>query len=95
MIMVLTILATLIALPSELPLKFNVLGRQVDMVIGSPKLNFSFFGRPVAKEFILKQGLDIQGGMQVVLQADHAEGPGGGGLPAGRPPKRSGGRGGG
>lgn len=34
---------------------------------------FYFFGRPVSFNFELKQGLDIQGGMQIVLQADMSQ----------------------
>lgn len=35
-----------------------------------PPLDFTFLGKSYHKEFELKQGLDIQGGMEVVLQAD-------------------------
>jgi preprotein translocase subunit SecD len=70
LIIILTIVAGLIALPSRLPINFNVFGRTIDTVIGSPVLDFNFLGRPVHLEYSLKQGLDIQGGMQVILGAD-------------------------
>ncbi len=48
----------LIALPS------NLYGYSI------PQLEFSLFGKNITTDLPLKQGLDIQGGMQVVLQAD-------------------------
>ncbi len=38
-----------------------------------PPLNFTLFGKQIQKQFVLKKGLDIQGGMEVVLQADMTE----------------------
>ncbi|MCB9800875.1 MAG: protein translocase subunit SecD [Pseudomonadales bacterium] len=68
-----TVIATSIALPKSLPISFSAFGHDVSYTIGSPVINFSFFGRPVYKEFEFKQGLDIQGGMQVVLEADMSQ----------------------
>ena len=69
-IILLTVVSILIALPRELPISFNIAGRQFSSVIRGPVLRFNLFGQQVAKEFELKQGLDIQGGMQVILRAD-------------------------
>ncbi|HEX7017912.1 MAG TPA: protein translocase subunit SecD [Patescibacteria group bacterium] len=62
-IVLLTAVAAAIALPKELPIKFEWRQFKIDRVIGSPG------------NFELKQGLDIQGGMQVVLAADMSEIP--------------------
>lgn len=70
LIVLLTVVAGLIALPAQVPIKFSAFGKTVDTIIGSPVLDFNLFGRPVHIEYSLKQGLDIQGGMQVVLGAD-------------------------
>jgi preprotein translocase subunit SecD len=64
------IVAALIALPKELPLRFSLGSLSINQTIKRPVFKFNLFGWNVAKEFELKQGLDIQGGMQVVLRAD-------------------------
>lgn len=69
-LMALTIVATFIALPRQIPLKFSIGSLKVDQVIKIPNLDLYFFGRHLYSEFPLKRGLDIQGGMQVVLAAD-------------------------
>ncbi|MFZ1721218.1 MAG: protein translocase subunit SecD [Microgenomates group bacterium] len=63
------ILATVIALPQSIPLKFNLLGNTVDTAIGSPRIDFDFYGNRIQKSFEIKRGLDLQGGMQIVLRA--------------------------
>src|SRR6185369_1265754 len=65
-----TILATLIALPKEWPIQLQFASRQLAFTIRRPELKFNFLGKEVSRDFELKQGLDIQGGMQVVLKAD-------------------------
>jgi preprotein translocase subunit SecD len=69
-IILLTIVASLIALPSTWPIHISAFGRHFQTTIGSPVINMTLFGRPLNYEFKLKQGLDIQGGMQVILQAE-------------------------
>lgn len=66
----LTVVATFIALPRQIPVKFALGNLKVDTTLTVPNLDFYFFGRHVYKDFPLKKGLDIQGGMQVVLSAD-------------------------
>ncbi len=74
--MVCAVIAGVIALPSSLPVSFTlpesvpIEQKEYSFELGSPKLDFSFFGIPVQRTFEFKQGLDIQGGMQVVLEAD-------------------------
>jgi len=69
LIILLVLVCGAVALPQNYRLNFNVFGRQIDYTISGPVLNFNLFGKPIHQEFKLKQGLDIQGGMQVVLQA--------------------------
>lgn len=61
--------ATLFALP-QTPPTFNLAGRQITLPLKAPVINFTLGQNQVYKEFTLKKGLDIQGGMQVVLEAD-------------------------
>lgn len=71
LIVCLTILASWIALPERWPIAFSLLGRPISTVIGQPHPNLVLMGKPLTlPTFQLKQGLDIQGGVQVVLQAD-------------------------
>ncbi|MDQ5951701.1 MAG: preprotein translocase subunit SecD [Patescibacteria group bacterium] len=74
-ILILTIIAAAIALPKQvqIPLPFSNPPREI--TIGSPTLSFNFMGRPVIVDYSFKQGLDIQGGMQIVLEADVSQIP--------------------
>lgn len=67
------IISASIALPKSVPVAFSAFGRDIAFTIGSPVIDFSLFGSRVHKEFEFKQGLDIQGGMQVVLEADMSQ----------------------
>lgn len=70
MIVVIVTISGLIALPKQVPVQFAAFGKEFSYTFGSPVLNFNLFGKPYYKEFELKQGLDIQGGIQIVLEAD-------------------------
>lgn len=70
LIIALTFVAGFIALPARVPLKFSLGSFQVDREIVKPTINFNLFGRQISFNPELKQGLDIKGGMQVVLKAD-------------------------
>ena len=72
-ITVLTVISLYISLPSSIPVNLDLFGKQINQEILVPPLDVTIFGKRVHKEFKLKKGLDIQGGMQVVLQADTAE----------------------
>lgn len=61
-ILFLTVFASLVALPASLPISFDAFGKKIETVIGSP-----------FKSLELKKGLDIQGGTQVVLEADMSQ----------------------
>jgi len=70
LIVLATVVAAVISLPASLPLDFTLFGRRITTTLGSPVIKTTVLGKPVQHEFVLKQGLDIQGGMQVVLSAD-------------------------
>jgi preprotein translocase subunit SecD len=65
-----TVVAGWIALPAEWPVAFNVFGRSVAFTLRAPRPTLSLLGWRWSPQLELKQGLDIQGGMQVVLAAD-------------------------
>ncbi|PIY79486.1 MAG: protein translocase subunit SecD [Candidatus Pacebacteria bacterium CG_4_10_14_0_8_um_filter_43_12] len=69
-LLLLTVCAAIISLPKNLQLKIPFLLPERTIQLGSPNLSFSFLGRPVQLDFSFKQGLDIQGGMQIVLEAE-------------------------
>lgn len=69
-IILLTLLAGVIALPPARVMKYTAFGREWSVNFGAPKIDFTLAGRHINPQFTLKKGLDIQGGMQVVLQAD-------------------------
>lgn len=64
------IVASIIALPKQISIDQTIAGRQIKFDVKRPVFRFNFFGTPIEKDFELKQGLDIQGGMQVILKAD-------------------------
>jgi preprotein translocase subunit SecD len=70
LIVLAAVISTIIALPTTLPIHFEVAGRTIDYTWKRPPLDFTIFGSHIHKEFELKEGLDIQGGMQIVLRAD-------------------------
>ena len=65
------VIAAVVAFPIkvEKPLGFQLLGTDT-IRIDTSKLNFQFLGKTISQEFEYKMGLDIRGGMQVVLEAD-------------------------
>ena len=67
-IILLTLLSALLVLPAELPISIPLPGRQIQFTLFSPNLQLGKY--QISFDSPLKQGLDIQGGMQVVLQAD-------------------------
>lgn len=58
LIFFLTVVAAFIALPDQIA-NFK-----------KPKLDFYFFGKHIQKDYQLRKGLDLQGGMQVTLEAE-------------------------
>jgi len=70
LIIFLTVVATFIALPSELPVSFSFLNKKVEYVMKRPPIDITIFGTRFQHDLALKEGLDIQGGMQVTLKTD-------------------------
>lgn len=66
----LSVIASLIALPKEWPIDVTVAGRRFTTTIRGPQPYLKLGNWEWQPSWNLKQGLDIQGGMQVVLQAD-------------------------
>ena len=73
LIFFLTVIAAFIAFPSELKINQKILGKQIKKDISKPPIDFYFLGKHIYKDYQLKKGLDIQGGMQVVLEAEMNE----------------------
>ena len=73
-IAILTVISIVISAPKNYPVKFNAFGKDINFTISSPVIN-------VTKPFIfqrdlnIKQGLDLQGGTEVILRADMSEVP--------------------
>lgn len=65
-----TILAIGIDSPRNFPLHFTVGGFTVDTVISRPDLIQTIAQRTLGRDLEIKQGLDLQGGTQIVLKAD-------------------------
>lgn len=73
LILLLTIIAGVISLPPKLDLDIPVINKTI--TVGSPRFSYNRDGQPVIVDFQFKQGLDIQGGMQIVLDADMTDIP--------------------
>lgn len=74
-ILIVTILAAVIALPKQVKVPIPFIKPAREIAIGSPTVAFNFMGRPVILDYSFKQGLDIQGGIQITLQADMSQIP--------------------
>lgn len=66
LIILLTAVAIIIDAPKNYPVNFNLFGRPIAFTISSPSINIGSFKR----ELVIKQGLDLQGGTEVTLEAD-------------------------
>lgn len=69
-IFLLTLIAFLISLPQEIPVKFNFTGVNIDRVIYRPNLNINFGNFSINKNFDLVLGLDLAGGSHLVFEVD-------------------------
>jgi len=65
----LTLIAGYIAFPKQIAIDTNIFFKNIQFKINKPAIDFYFWGKHIYKDFELKRGLDIQGGMQVVLRA--------------------------
>lgn len=64
------IIASLIVFPNEVRLPYNLFGKSGTVIFNRPVIDLQLFNQRIYKDFELKQGLDIQGGTQIVLRAD-------------------------
>lgn len=69
-ILVLTAFALVISAPKNYPLKFSVGAIHIDRTISSPSIDFSLGPWKFKRNLDIKKGLDLQGGTQIILQAD-------------------------
>jgi preprotein translocase subunit SecD len=69
-ILIITFIAFVIALPKETELRYQLGPIKIDTTIRRPEIDFTVGGRRFHKDLDLKQGLDLQGGTQVLLEAN-------------------------
>jgi len=69
LILLITLLAIFVDLP-HIPVKFKFRSFKIDRSIGGDLLDFRVFGFHLYRDISLRRGLDLQGGLQVVLEAD-------------------------
>lgn len=69
LIVLLTGLSLIIDAPKNYPLHFSLFGQDLSFTISSPTIRIGNFERSLE----IKQGLDLQGGTEVTLQADMTE----------------------
>jgi preprotein translocase subunit SecD len=70
LIICITIITAIISLPKNFPIKFNLFGLNIDTTISSPEINFGIGQSKFYRDLTIQQGLDLQGGVQLVLKAD-------------------------
>lgn len=73
LIFIVTTIAAYISLPKSIPVKFSVLGRNVDTSLVRRDLNISYGRLNLHKSFDLVLGLDLAGGSHLVFEADTSE----------------------
>lgn len=66
LIVLLISISLIIDAPKNYPINFNLFGKNIAFNISSPKLDIGNFHR----DLVIKQGLDLQGGTEVTLEAD-------------------------
>lgn len=71
-ISIITSLTLIISAPKNYPVNLNLFGKEINFIISSPTINiekpFNF-----KRDLKIKQGLDLQGGTEVVLEADMSD----------------------
>lgn len=70
MILLITVMAVIIDLPQNYRLNFKIGSFTFDKTISSPNLNLSIGPINLKKDFISRFGLDLSGGIHLVLEAD-------------------------
>lgn len=69
-IVVITIIAGIVNIPTEIPLKFSFGPVKLDWVLPKPSIDWSFKNIKIQRSLELKKGLDLQGGTRTVLEAN-------------------------
>ncbi|MEO8581165.1 MAG: protein translocase subunit SecD [Patescibacteria group bacterium] len=69
-ILLLVVVSLLIALPQKFTIPYHLFGNEGLVQFVRPDLNLNIGGVKLQKSFDLKSGLDIQGGTQIILEAD-------------------------
>lgn len=70
LIIILTILAVIVDLPKNYPLKFSLGPLKINQTISSPDIDISLGGLEFRREIFLHLGLDLQGGTHLILEAE-------------------------
>lgn len=74
-LMLIVAIATVIAMPKVLTIHIPIPNNPRSLTLTRADLNLTPWGIPIARSLELKEGLDIQGGTQVVLAADMSKVP--------------------
>lgn len=67
------VVSGIIAMPGVIPIKVSWGPVNIDTTIRRPEFRMTILGRRIYKDLDIKKGLDLQGGVHVVLQADMDE----------------------
>lgn len=67
------LIALYIIVPENIAVDTNIFGKKINFSLKRPYLNYKIGSFDLSKEIPLKQGLDIKGGLQVVLKADMSQ----------------------
>ena len=70
LIILLTVLAVIVDLPKQTPFRFNLWGLKIDEQISSPVLDFTIGKWHFFRDLKIHKGLDLQGGIHLVLRAN-------------------------
>lgn len=70
LIFLLSLIAGIVVMPAEIPVKFSVYNINVDTVIKRPDLSINYKNIRISNELDLVLGLDLAGGSHIVFEAD-------------------------
>jgi preprotein translocase subunit SecD len=69
-IVLLVIATVIISFPKNVPIKFNLFGKNIDIKLSSPEIHIRLGNSSFDRNLDIKKGLDLQGGTELVLRAD-------------------------
>lgn len=69
-IIILTVLASIIDLPKGFNLKFQIGNLKINRTVNGPDIDIKIGDKRIFREINIKEGLDLQGGTHLTLQAD-------------------------